>query len=126
MNENQATTLAELLRSKRADMGLSASETARRAGMTPSTLTRLEQGQIAAPTAASLQALGEVLGVSASDLFATIGWVPEGDLPSMTPYLRSKYRDMPPEAIADIEQHFNKVARAHGMTVNGPADREDE
>jgi transcriptional regulator with XRE-family HTH domain len=126
MNENQATTLAELLRSKRADMGLSASETARRAGMTPSTLTRLEQGQIAAPTAASLQALGEVLGVSASDLFATIGWVPEGDLPSMTPYLRSKYRDMPPEAIADIEQHFNKVARAHGITVNGPADREDE
>lgn len=126
MNENEATTLAELLRSKRVDMGLSASETARRAGMTPSTLTRLEQGQIAAPTAASLQALGEVLGVSASDLFATIGWVPEGDLPSMTPYLRSKYRDMPPEAIADIEQHFNKVARAHGITVNGPADREDE
>jgi transcriptional regulator with XRE-family HTH domain len=126
MNDNQATTLAELLRSKRVDMGLSASETARRAGMTPSTLTRLEQGQIAAPTAASLQALGEVLGVSASDLFATIGWVPEGDLPSMTPYLRSKYRDMPPEAIADIEQHFNKVARSHGITVNGPADREDE
>ncbi|TQF73361.1 helix-turn-helix transcriptional regulator [Rhodococcus spelaei] len=126
MNEKQSEILAELLRTKRTALGLSASEAARRAGIQPSTLTRLELGQIVAPTAANLQALGAVLGITSADLFATVGWMPEGDLPSMTPYLRSKYRDMPPEAIAEIEQHFAKVAQAHGITVNGPVGNEDE
>lgn len=126
MNEEQAMALAELLRARRAELGVSASEAARRAGMTPSTLTRLENGQRTAPTAASLQALGDVLDIPVADLFATVGWVPEGELPSMTPYLRSKYHDMPPEAIAEIEQHFAQVARTHGITVKGPSDREDE
>ncbi|MFH5227299.1 helix-turn-helix domain-containing protein [Antrihabitans spumae] len=126
MNEKQSQILAELLRSKRTELGLSASETARRAGIQPSTLTRLELGQIAAPTATNLRALGTVLGITSADLFATVGWMPEGELPSMTPYLRSKYRNMPPEAIAEIEQHFAKVAKDHGITVSGPAGTEDE
>lgn len=126
MNEQQALTLAGLFRARRAELGLSASEAARRAGMTPSTLTRLENGQSTSPTAASLQALGDVLDISVADLFATVGWVPEGELPTLTPYLRSKYHDIPPEAIAEIEAHFEQVARAHGLTVNGPSEREDE
>ena len=129
MNEEQALTLAELLRARRAELGLSASEAARRVGMTPSTLTRLENGQSTSPTAASLQALGDVLDIRVADLFATVGWVPEGELPTLTPYLRRKYHAMPPEAIAEIEQHFEQVARAHGITITGrtgPINQEDE
>lgn len=126
MNDTQLQQLAEILREKRAALGLSASETARRAGIQPSTLTRLELGQIGTPTAANLQALGAVLGINAADLYATLGWMPKDELPTMTPYLRAKYRDMPPDAIREIEQHFEDVAQRHGIALNGPQPNEDE
>jgi hypothetical protein len=48
------------------------------------------------------------------------------DLPSVRPYLRSKYGDqLPPEALADIEAHVRNVAARYGIAT-GPTDGEDE
>lgn len=124
MTPDEARHLADLLRSHRLAQGLAAREVARRAGVDVGTVTRLEQGQILSPRAENLRAIGEVLHIPAADLFAVAAWLPKDELPSFRPYLRSKYRDLPPEAIAEIEAVFERIARDYG--ARGPVDHEDE
>lgn len=124
MTPEQARHLAELLRSRRRAQGLTAREVARRAGVDVGTVTRLEQGQILSPRAENLRAIGEVLAIPAADLFAVAAWLPRKELPTFRPYLRSKYRELPPEAIAEIEEAFERIARDYG--ARGPQGREDE
>jgi transcriptional regulator with XRE-family HTH domain len=124
MTPDQAQQLAELLRRHRQAQQLTAREVARRAGVDVGTVTRLEQGQILSPRAENLRAIGAVLHIPAADLFAAAAWLPEGELPSFRPYLRSKYRELPPEAIAEIEAEFERIARDYG--ARGPVDGEDE
>lgn len=129
MTTDQLRQLATLLTAKREAFGLTIPEVSRLAGVNRGTLWRLELGMIASPKGENLQAIGEVLGISAGDLFATIGWMPPNDLPSIRPYLRSKYHDLPPEAVAEIEAEFDAVARKHGLSFtpgSGPQAGEDE
>ena len=129
MTPEQTKQLTTVLKQRREEAGLSNNEVARRAGVDAGTVWRIEQGMIASPKAESLQAIGEVLGISASDLFATVGWMPSKDLPTIRPYLRSKYRDLPPEAVAEIEAEFDAIAKKHGVSFrpdDGPKDGEDE
>lgn len=129
MTPEQTQQLTTILKRKREEAGLSNAEVARRAGVDVGTVWRIEQGMIASPKVESLQAIGEVLGISTSDLFATVGWMPSTELPTIRPYLRSKYRDLPPEAVAEIEAEFDAIAKKHGVsfdTANGPKDGEDE
>lgn len=129
MTPEQTQQLTAILRRKREEAGLSNAEVARRAGVDVGTVWRIEQGMIASPKAESLQVIGEVLGIPTSDLFATVGWMPSTELPTIRPYLRSKYRDLPPEAVAEIEAEFDAIAKKHGVsfdTANGPKDGEDE
>ena len=129
MTPEQTKQLTRILKQRREEEGLSNNEVARRAGVDAGTVWRIEQGMIASPKAESLQAIGEVLGIPASDLFATVGWMPEGELPTIRPYLRSKYRDLPPEAVAEIEAEFDAIAKKHGVSFNrgeGPTNGEDE
>jgi transcriptional regulator with XRE-family HTH domain len=60
-------TFAETLRRMRVDRFLSQRELARRAGLHPVTLTRLEAGTTA-PSTRSVRALAECLGVGPHDL----------------------------------------------------------
>ena len=48
------------------------------------------------------------------------------DLPSFQPYLRSKYRGMPTEAVDDLERAFERIVKKHGYRPEGPRDGEDE
>lgn len=49
------------------------------------------------------------------------------DLPTLQPYLRTKFKDMPESAVREIEEHFKTVAAKHGInTTSGPAPGEDE
>lgn len=129
MTPEQTTQLVNLLKQRREHAGLSSAELARRARVDVGTVWRIEHGMIASPKAESLQAIGEVLGIPASDLFATVGWVPSNELPTIRPYLRSKYRDLPPEAVAEIEAEFDAIAKKHGVSfdqADGPTGGEDE
>jgi transcriptional regulator with XRE-family HTH domain len=126
MNLVQAKNVADLIRSERVRRGLSASEVARRARVAKSTVTRLEQQVIAHPVPENIRAIGRVLDISDADLFVAAGWVGEGDLPGLGVYLKVKYRDIPDEGLADIEQHFKAIVDRYGLTLAGPVDAEDE
>ena len=129
MTPEQTKQLSELLTSKRVAAGLSAAEVARRAGVDVGTVSRIERGQIASPTAKTLLAMGKVLGISASELFAIAPCATPQELPTIRPYLRTKYQELPPEAIKEIEDHFDALARKHGISFNhkhGPMNQEDE
>jgi transcriptional regulator with XRE-family HTH domain len=124
MTPQEAEALAKLLRTKRQQLGLSASEVARRAGVTAGTVTRIEAAQIPMPRPDSLRAIGQVLGIPAADLFAITDWLPRKELPTFQPYMRAKYRELPDEAIARMEAYFALLADKYGL--QGPIEGEDE
>jgi transcriptional regulator with XRE-family HTH domain len=128
MTPEQVNDLTKVLRERRESLGLSANEVGRRVGMSATTYWRIEDGQIASPKAETLQAIGEVLGISAGDLFASAGWISNKELPTLRPYLRTKY-DLPPEGMGEIEAQFDEIVRKHGISFDaatGPVGGEDE
>lgn len=88
------------------------------------TISALEAGTNLSPQPDTLRAIARVLDVPISDLFVIADWLPAGELPTLQPYLRAKYRDLDEQAIADIEAYANQRAQRHGSS--GPVDREDE
>ena len=120
-HNNQRFHPGHQLAEKRAALGLSASEVGRRAGVEASTITRIEAGTVE-PTPETLKAIADVLDLPVEDLLA----IPEWQLPAFTPYLRTKYQDMPDAAIAEMQQYFEQVARKHRISPSGPKPGEDE
>ena len=128
MTPEQAKRLADLLTTKQAATGLSGAEVARRAGVDAGTVSRIERGQIPNPTAKTLLALGKVLDIPESELFAVAPWATSQELPTIRPYLRTKYH-LPDAAMQEIEAHFADVARRHCISFDphhGPTNGEDE
>jgi transcriptional regulator with XRE-family HTH domain len=119
MTPEQTVQLINLLSKKRAEAGLSVAEVGSRAGVDGGTVWRIEQGLIASPKAESLQAIGGVLGIPSIDLFAIVGWIPSSELPSIGPYLRAKYGQLPAEALRDIEAYVEAIARRHSVNLDG-------
>ena len=122
----QAKTLGRLLRARREELGLSSRQLAERAAMDDATIVRIEQGAFAAPRPDKLSRIAEALGLSLADVFALADYAVPDDLPSFQPYLRSKYRDMPTEAVDDLNKAFERIVRKHGYDADGPQDGEDE
>lgn len=118
MTPEQTTQLMSLLVNKRKSSGFSVAEVAQRAGVDRGTVWRFEQGMIASPKAENLQTIGNVLGIPSSDLYAIVGWIPSGELPSFRPYLGAKYGQLPTEAVEEITAHFEAVARRYGVSVD--------
>lgn len=123
-DKHQTDKLATLLRSTREQRRLSVRRVAQLAGVDAATVLRLEQGLIATPKADKLRAIGRVLDLSDADLYAAAGWLAPAELPTLTPYLRTKYRELPEEAVAEIEAVFERLARDYKL--DGPLNGEDE
>ena len=83
MTPEQTMQLMNWLANKRKESGFSVAEVGQRAGIDGGTVWRIEQGMIASPKAESLQAIGKVLGIPSTDLFAIVGWLPSGELPAI-------------------------------------------
>jgi len=126
MTPEQVTGLAELLTSARQKLGISSREVARRSGITNSNVRRLELGTIPQPRPETLRALADVLGLELADVYATTGYARPDGLPTFTPYLRSKYGDLPPKARRELEQSFQEIAERYGYDPHGPQPGEDE
>lgn len=122
MTPQQTVQLINLLSKARAEAGFSVNEVARRAGVDPGTVWRIEQGMIPTPKAESLKAIGQVLGIPAIDIFATVGWIASEELPSIGPYLRAKYSGLPDEALQEIEARVRGLARVYGVSANREED----
>lgn len=125
MDQAEMHNLARTITEKREMAGLTYAELARRTGTAQSTIMRIETEQIQ-PKVETVVAIARELDIPVSDLFTTADWLPKDELPSFTPYLRSKYRDMPLEARKEIEQSFGEIAKKYGYDGSGPLPGEDE
>jgi transcriptional regulator with XRE-family HTH domain len=126
MDQEQAKELGQRLRARREELGLSLRQLAEQADMNDATIVRIEQGAFAAPAPDKLARIAEALGLSLADVFALAEYAVPDDLPSFQPYLRSRYRDMPREAVDDLNKAFDRIVRKHGYDPAGPQDGEDE
>ena len=113
---------AAFFAARRAELGLSMEDIAKHVGIAKSNLYNYEHGDVL-PKAGKMQALAAALDVSYEDLLAVAGVArPEG-LPTITPYLRAKYRDLPDEAVAEAEQFFAELQQRYGGGGNAESDR---
>lgn len=101
------------------------SELARRAGTNKTTITRLEMGRIPKPE--TLQAIAKALDLPPRELLASANYLDPDDLPSMTPYLRTRYGYLSDSARAEIAQSFRDIQKKYGYAGgHGPSAGEDE
>lgn len=127
MSDINPTKLGKAISKHRKNLGISASELARRTGISVTTVTRTELGEITSTRMDTLQAMAQALEVSVTQLLTESQIIKGTDLPAMTPYLRTKYKDLPADAIREIEAHFETIAAKHGITgFDGPAPGDDE
>lgn len=126
MNPQQAKELGERLRTRREELGLSLRDLERETGVDNGTIARIEQGAFGAPRPDKLSRIADSLGLSLADVFALAEYVVPDDLPTFTPYLRSKYRDLPAPAVEELERSFKRLAKRHGFDPDGPTLGEDE
>ena len=125
-SSNNLEALGEQIRAAREAKSLSIRDVAEQASLGRSTLLDLEQGRVASPNPTTLASLATVLDLHLADLYATAGYTPPTALPAFTPYLRSKYGDLPPAAQAEISRSFDHIAKKYGYDADGPAPGQDE
>jgi transcriptional regulator with XRE-family HTH domain len=126
LNREQAHELGRFLRRHRKEQHLTTRAVAEAADVDRTTVIRLEQGYFTRPHPAILRRVAVALGISTVDVFALAAYDVPADLPTLKPYLRTKYRELPPEAVEQIEAYAANLARRHGVYLNGPAAGEDE
>lgn len=100
-------SLGEYIKKWRKELKLSQLQLAKNAGLARSYLSRLEDNQFESPSAMMLIKLAHALKISHETLFQVAGYVPhiqKTELPSFDVYMRTKYPDLPVEAIKEIEQ----------------------
>ena len=119
------TGLGATLRERREELGLSIYEVARRSHVDRGSLHRIEAGAFK-PKPEKLAWLAEVLDLSVVDLYRLAGFPIGRQLPSFQPYLRAKYRNLPPDAIERVNRYFEDIQREYGELSDGPTDGEDE
>lgn len=127
MDRTQAQKLGSRLRSRRAELGLSTTQLAASTGMNQASIVRLEQGQFLSPDPDKLRALSQALDLNLADVLSLAGYPIPTELPSVGPYLRTKYRDLPSEAVDQLQAEVTRVLKKHGIEPgDGPRDGEDE
>ena len=112
-------TLGEFVRTGRDAKRLSLADAARLSGLDYKYWSKLEVGELRQPNPRYLAQIARTIDVSFEDLFGLVGYdIPER-LPSLSPYLRTKY-DLPPEAVADLERYFNLLRSYYDIPDEAP------
>jgi len=101
--------LGEHIKRLRLNQGLGLREAGRRAQVDHSWWGRLEEGQYVSPDPRLIGKVARALGVDIEELWVAAGLATGRRLPSFRPYLRARY-DLPPEAIAQLEAHFELLS----------------
>lgn len=127
MNTTNESHPGRVIAERRKELDISGYELARRTGIQASTILRIERGETE-PTTEKLNILAGALDLEPSVLLAAGGYDQLATLPTFTPYLRSKYPEMPDEARDDLARAFQRIAKKHGFdpTQTGPRPGEDE
>lgn len=121
-----SSQFSEFIRSRRQELGLSLGQLEQRTGLHNSRLSRWERGLEMPDRPERLAALAQGLEVPTADLYAVTGIDLPEELPTLRPYLRSKYGAALPEAaLSEIAHYSDQVAARYGVTT-GPNIGEDE
>lgn len=119
--DSKNITLGRYVKRRRLSRRIDVRTAAEQAGIDNTYWWKLEAGQYQSPSPKYLHRIAEVLDVPLNDLYALAGYeIPDGKLPSFTPYLRSKYKDLPPEAVADLERYFEMLRNYYGIPEGEP------
>jgi transcriptional regulator with XRE-family HTH domain len=122
VNEDE---LGKLLAKRRESLGLSSRQAAALVGCSSSTISRLETGgQVPAPEL--LQRLSASFGLDLRELFILAGYPLPEAMPELRPYLRMKFKDLPPSAFREIESFVEFLRTKYGVKPTGPSERSDE
>lgn len=125
MEPEQARKLGSYLQKAREAKDMSAAKLGRLTDMSTSSITRIESGEFKSPGADKLARIAGVLDLDVADVYAMADYSRPG-LPQLKPYLRTKYRDLPDEALEKIERYTARIAKQHGVALDGPVAGEDE
>ena len=120
MKPDQARELGQLLKTRREKCGLSTHRLARAAEMDQATISRLEAGSINAPRPDKLSSIAQVLGITGADIFALADYTVPSDLPSLRPYLQTKYSGLLADDIDKIEAFVGRFAKKRGFDLAEP------
>ena len=125
--KSDKNTLAELAKSHREQQALSFGELSAASGLPKSVLFAIEAGNVAHPAPITLQKLARGLQAPVADFYAAAGYEAP-DLPTITPYLRSRYKDLPPAAQDEIASAFERISKKYGIDParSGPDPGQDE
>ncbi len=126
-NKSDTNTLAQLAKLQRERQALSFGELSATSGLPKSVLFAIEAGKVAHPAPATLQKLARGLHVPVADFYAAAGY-DAPDLPTITPYLRSRYKHLPAAAQDEIASAFERISRKYGIDParTGPDPGQDE
>jgi transcriptional regulator with XRE-family HTH domain len=118
--DSKNQSLGDYIRDRRLALGFSLSDVAVASGLHFSYWSKLEAGHYEAPAPKYLQVIADTLKVDSEDLYALVGYVVPKRLPTFKPYLRAKYGDLPPEAVADLERYFELLRAYFGIPKDQP------
>jgi len=121
-----AARLGQLIQQTRQSRNLSLRRLSSMSGVAHTTILKIERGGIARPRPDVLTALAQALEIPIADLFVIVSYSSPHDLPSFAPYLRARYRDLPPETINDLVAYFENLTAQEGIRLDGPPNKEDE
>ena len=115
-----------MLRQRRIERGLSFRVLGAMADVDPGTIVRLEQGEFASPAPDKLARIADALDLPLEDVYAIAEYAAPKQLPTLKPYLRTKYPALNDESADQIEAYAQRLARKQGVSLSGPAPGEDE
>lgn len=118
MSGNSAKKLGQHIRHLRETQGLSIRGLASTAKVDFSWLSRLEHGAYESPDPRALYRVANALDVEPHEFHLLAGYEDGRGLPGFTPYLRAKY-DLPDEAIAQLEAHFDLINEKYHTNQTG-------
>lgn len=125
MSPWRSRELGTVLRQRRNELGLSTRELGRQAGIDPATVQRIEQGSIANPGTATLEAIAAALGLPLSRVLAAASpQTAATTLPALQPYLRTRYPDLSERQIDELTSYFDFIQARYG--AHRPAEGDDE
>jgi transcriptional regulator with XRE-family HTH domain len=117
MKSDQATELGHMLKARREELGLSTHKLAKLAEIDQATVVRFEAGTILAPRPDKLSRVAQALGLSGADVYALADYLVPTDLPSLKPYLNTKYGRLLDEDISKIEELAARLAKKRGFNL---------
>jgi transcriptional regulator with XRE-family HTH domain len=126
MKQDAENQLGNYLKRLREERKLSIRGLARKAGIDDSGLVRIERGDVRTPQPEKLKRLAIALEMPLADLLAMAGYVVPYDLPSITPYLRTRYGHLSEESLTAIDNYLKRLIDEHDMDPQGPVGFEDE